>query len=152
MSGRKNPSDTSHAVAFRTVDVTVSPQGGGKLGMYSYWPLTDPVTAVSAMTRHTSPQTQPGVSAGSYTPQYEFYNHTAGNAAETGNSYTTDPAAPTFAAAFGGIVNNELYNLFSTTGAPSGLLYSQCNLALTAFSIYLSNTASAGLSFPVSED
>jgi arylsulfatase A-like enzyme len=73
----------SHAIGFRTVDVTVNPAGsgtygGGKLGIYSFW-------ASCA----TTPVADPG--SGSY-PQYEFYDYTtihtaypSGNYAETGN-------------------------------------------------------------------
>jgi hypothetical protein len=75
----------SHAIAFRTVDVTLTTPpagtgtyGGGKLGIYSFW-------ASCA----TTPVADP--SSGFY-PQYEFYDYTtistaypSGNYAETGN-------------------------------------------------------------------
>ena len=65
----------SHAIAYRTVDTTVQMAvsgatfyGGAKLGMYSYWPC-------GATTPDSTKQ-----------QQYEFYNYTAGNVGEVGNS------------------------------------------------------------------
>ena len=62
-------------MGYRTVDVTLNTAvgdvtfyGGGKFGMYSYWPCG----------ATTPDNTQP--------VQYEFYNYTAGNFGEVGNS------------------------------------------------------------------
>ena len=57
----------SHAIAFRTVDFSLGgppqvPYGGGKLGIYSFWPYTG--------TKPTQPDTSRG-------QQFEFYNYSS---------------------------------------------------------------------------
>ena len=97
----------SHAIAYRTVDTTVTTAAGGstfyggaKLGMYSYWPCgaTTPDPA--------KPQ------------QFEFYNYTAGNFGEIGNSALTSPtqldALPTqYLSAYNSAAPTELYVQYS---------------------------------------
>lgn len=99
----------SHAVAFRTVDLTVARtngdgatvSGGGKLGVYSFWPApTWP--GVSAQTRPAQGQPQ----------QFEFYDYTGtGNLGETGNEYTTNPNVTAFVNAYQQAGQGELYAL-----------------------------------------
>ena len=109
----------SHAIAFRTVDVTVNannqpPYGGGKLGVYSQWDLC---AAEPTLPDLKAPQ------------QFEFYNyspHPPGgtplpvNTSETGNHAFTDgnepptwaPEAALYNEAFlSSTVQNELYQL-----------------------------------------
>jgi hypothetical protein len=111
----------SHAIAFRTVDTTVTMSvggttyyGGAKLGMYSYW-----------ICGGTTPNTADA-------QQYEFYNYTAGNIGETGNSALNSPTQlatlpAQYLSAFNAIAPNELY-----------IQYSQFeSAAQTALSTYL---------------
>jgi len=62
-------SEPAHAVAFRTVDPTASPNaGGGKLGVYSFW-KPGSITPI--------------VGNPSYPQQYEFYNYSPVSATQT---------------------------------------------------------------------
>ena len=88
----KNPTSgapqPSHAIAFRTVDITnnvtyTPPYGGGKLGIYSYWYTCNSNLTNAPIVGLTGPSTQ---------PQYEFYNYSQAppgglppNPGETGN-------------------------------------------------------------------
>ena len=93
----------SHAIAYRTVDTTVQMAvsgvtfyGGAKLGMYSYWPC-------GATTPDSTKQ-----------QQYEFYNYTAGNVGEVGNSALIsatqlDSLPAAYLAAYNAAAPNELY-------------------------------------------
>ena len=94
----------SHAIAFRTVDLTVtqkSPdgfnvQGGGKLGIYSYWPPTN-----------AAYPTQPELSLGQ---QFEFYDYTGGNLGEIGNQFGSESTqSSAYLSAFNTIAASELY-------------------------------------------
>jgi arylsulfatase A-like enzyme len=97
-----NTPQPSHALAFRTVDVTTTPAGGAKLGIYSYW---QPCT------------TCPYVGDTHRQQQYEFYNYSAGNYAETGNqAFGVDdqlsPDAQRYLNSFNAAVYNELYPIY----------------------------------------
>ncbi len=99
----------SHAIAFRTVDLTVNRvnpdgfmvQGGGKLGMYSFWDLTNA----------SSPTHPLGANQ-----QYEFYDYSSGNLGEIGNDFWSDTVnAAAFQSAFASIAPSELYNVAGFT-------------------------------------
>jgi uncharacterized sulfatase len=108
----------SHAIAFRTVDLTVNQvnpdgfnvNGGGKLGIYSYWPNPNSVNA-----------TYPDLTQ---TQEFEFYDYTGGNLAEVGNEYITNPTlASNFMAAYNAIAANELYIIKSAFANTHNLAY-----------------------------
>lgn len=123
----------SHALCFRTVDLTVSSlnpdgvtvNGGGKLGIYSFWP--------NPSQPPTQAQTQPDTSRAQ---QYEFYDYTLSqNYGETGNEYLTSSKVPTYVSAFGtastpGVGFSELYPPESTFPAQLKTPY---DLALAAY-------------------
>ena len=104
--GAGNVSVPSHAIAFRTVDLTVTQtnpdgfnvQGGGKLGMYSYWNV------------HATPPTQPDPTRNQ---QYEFYDYTAGNLGELDNDYGSGPLGAAYNSAFSAIAQGELYKVYA---------------------------------------
>jgi Sulfatase len=99
----------SHAIAFRTVDYSITPYGGGKLGVYSQW-YTCGANATQPDT--TVPQ------------QFEFYNYSpneglAVNTGESGNqAFDSSGAwvaeANLYNSNFTSVVQNELYNLSLT--------------------------------------
>ncbi len=93
-----------HAVAFRTVDLTVTQknpdgfnvQGGGKLGVYSYWQSV-----------HSANPTQPDPTK---EQQYELYDYTHGNLGEIGNEYWSRAyEAGVYSSSFNSIAQSELY-------------------------------------------
>jgi hypothetical protein len=130
----------SHAIAFRTVDITQNytagptypnnyppPYGGGKLGVYSYWN----VCAVA------TPPIQPESS----NQQYEFYNYSFSNSGgmlanpgETGNSYNGTSLPQAYLTNFNNFIVTELC-------APIALRQSAIN---TAFCSYVSYLTTAG--------
>jgi hypothetical protein len=92
----------SHAVAFRTVDISVNsgmqpPYGGGKLGIYSYWPSPCP-EGESPESSQTKPVTS---DPPTNEQQFEFYFYSpydgnlSPNPAEIGNQAFSD-GAPTW--------------------------------------------------------
>jgi arylsulfatase A-like enzyme len=100
----------SHAIAFRTVDVTVNPAGsgtcgGGKLGIYSFWP-----------TCATTPVANP--TTGTY-PQFEFYSYSATTAYPYGNYGEVGNQGPASVAVSGATVlqteAQSYYNSFLNT-------------------------------------
>ncbi len=104
-----------HAIAFRTVDLTVSQlnpdnnyvNGGGKIGIYSFWPSTSAANP-----------TQPDP-ARAVNTQYEFYDYTGGNFGETGNNYTNENSlAMSYVNAFNDIAADELYYVDSAFAVP----------------------------------
>ena len=105
-----------HAIAFRT--------SAGKLGIYSNWQSCS-----------TTPADTPA--------QYEFYDYASGNAGETGNngilSYasgvtTLTQLASTFLSDFNSVAPGELYNIYSSIGAPHA----------SALAAYLGDQCAAG--------
>jgi len=95
LDGSPPSSPPSHAIAFRTVDITECPNAGAKLGIYSYW---DP-TACS-----TCPSTSTG------NQQFEFYNY---------YSYTGHPANTGETANEGiAYIDSSGVTHLSTTGSP----------------------------------
>jgi hypothetical protein len=97
-TGYENPGTgdavPGHAIAFRTVDISVAaPYGGGKLGIYSYWSYAG------------GNPTQPA-GTGLTNQQFEYYNYSAQsqtgqpsqplspNYGETGNSLSVNATAP----------------------------------------------------------
>ncbi len=97
----------SHAIAFRTVDPTVTlasgpatagNYGGGKLGVYAFWPSSC----------STWPIMDDRI-------QYEFYDYTNGNGGETGNDAFSSPGvwdqtAIDYICAFNSVMCDELYD------------------------------------------
>ena len=131
-NGSSDVSVPSHAIGFRTVDLTVTQlnpdgvnvQGGGKLGIYSYWrPL------------NSSHPTQPNLNPGQ---QFEFYDYTGGNLGEVGNQWATESAQATaFQSAFNAAVPNELYYIDSRiatsyNAALNSYIVSQMNVSCMA--------------------
>jgi arylsulfatase A-like enzyme len=124
-----------HAIAFRTVDPTVTVAsgpattgnyGGGKLGVYTFWPA----------------------SCGSWPVmhdqiQYEFYDYTNGNSGETGNDAFPSPGvwnqtAIDYICAFNGIMCAELYNS-SFAGGLQSQVQAAYQSAFQAYSNYASS-------------
>ncbi len=117
--GSGGTSQPSHAIGFRTFAYNgpSAYAGGGKLGIYSYWPSS--TTECSSGQSATSPYIT------SETPQqFEFYDYTngsppnygeVGNQAlvEAGSSPVLTAEAAAYLAAFESIQNSELYNFFS---------------------------------------
>ncbi len=105
--GNQSVSQPSHVIGYRTVDTSFSTTvgesvfyGGAKFGMYSYW-----------VCGGTTPDSTKPV-------QYEFYNYTAGNIGETGNSALVsatqlDVLPGQYLAAYNAIAPNELYVQYS---------------------------------------
>ena len=130
----------SHAIGFRTVDITVTPYGGGKLGTYSYWP--SPCTTPFSQT-----QTKPLLTGTPATPaqEFEFYFYSpydgnlSPNPQETGNQAFTSTGAWEPEAATYNNTNNfqsatvqgELYTVPSQT-----YIQSAYTTALAAFLNY----------------
>jgi arylsulfatase A-like enzyme len=117
----------SHAIAYRTVDTSVTMTvggvtfyGGAKLGIYSYWPC--------GATTPDLTQAQ----------QFEFYNYTAGNVGETGNSAfsaanTMASLAQSYLTDYTNKAQNELYASFPQ-------VQSVAETALTAYLTYIAPT------------
>jgi hypothetical protein len=150
--GAENPANQpSHAIAFRTVDTTVSPAprspqtnptaflgssygpfGGGKLGMYSFWNTAGSVSGSPC-------GTWPIVDNVDYPIQFEFYNYgdsasSTGNFAEVGNDAfdsggAFESVADTYLGAYNTIMCGELYNTNFTTGYAGGDLTLQLQAA-----------------------
>jgi arylsulfatase A-like enzyme len=115
----------SHAIAFRTVDISVNanqapPYGGGKLGIYSYWPSP----ARQGDDPPNPAQTQPLLTGTPATPaqEFEFYYYSpngslspnpqeVGNQAFYNNGGTPawETEASAYNSAFGAVVSAELY-------------------------------------------
>jgi arylsulfatase A-like enzyme len=107
----------SHAVAFRTVDLSdrytdadgFNVYGGGKLGIYSYWP---PVPGNPTLSNINAALTQP--QSGNY-HQFEFYDYSMSathnrNYPEVGNEWLTNPRNSIYLDAFTDPrVQSELY-------------------------------------------
>jgi hypothetical protein len=115
----------SHVIGFRTVDITVTPYGGGKLGIYSYWPSPCPQ---SANAPPSPSQTHPLLSGTPATPaqHFEFYFYSpydgnlSPNPQETGNQVFTntgawEPEANQYNSNFQSLVQSELYTVPSQT-------------------------------------
>lgn len=130
----------THVVGFRTVDLTVrypnadsvNVYGGGKLGVYSFWP---PVPNPPNSSNVGPSLTQPNP-ANANQQQYEFYDYTGsyptvvGNYPEIGNNWLTSPMASNFLAAFNNVaVQNELYPPNAYTLGPYNAAYQAALLA-----------------------
>jgi len=137
-----------HITGFRTVDFTETYQnadnftvyGGGKLGIYSYWPTLPGVPNSSNINPNfTQPDPTQVVNT-----QYEYYDYTGSmNYPETGNEWFTNPQNVTYLNAFNNAtVQNEL-------NPPSAYTTSQYNVAyqeaLLAWAIAAKNTTCSGL-------
>jgi len=110
-----NVNQPSHALAFRTVDITVTSSsgpavagnyGGGKLGVYVFWP--------SASSCGSTPITWPVVGNSAKPLQFEFYDYTGGNLGEEGNDAFCSPGewnetAITYITNLNAIIQRELY-------------------------------------------
>ena len=134
-----------HAVGFRTVDLTVPYRnadgvnvfGGGKLGIYSFWPSV-PSSPTSSNVNQTL--TQPNMSLAQ---QYEFYDYTGAvtgnrNYPELGNEWLSNPLNSVFLAAFNNIaVQNELYPPNAYTTSLYNAFY---QAALLSYAIARNNT------------
>jgi hypothetical protein len=137
VSGNSVP---THVVGFRTVDLTapyenadgVTVFGGGKLGVYSFWP---PVPNPPNSSNINQSLTQPNL-ANSSQQQYEFYDYTGsfpigvGNYPEIGNDWLSNARASNFLAAFNNVaVQNELYPPGAYTLGPYNAQYQAALLA-----------------------
>jgi hypothetical protein len=134
-----------HAVAFRTVDNTVTggfsnspPFGGGKLGIYSFWYGCDPPEGLQPTYANDAANQQ----------QFEYYNYSAdspggdslaSNLGETGNQYfnphpTPSASATLYVANFGTAAStpgNELTEIPTALGTT----YSTALALWVAFSL-----------------
>jgi arylsulfatase A-like enzyme len=128
----------SHAIAFRTVDVTVNPAGpgtygGGKLGMYSFW------TSCA-----TTPVENP---TGGHYPQFEFYEYGVTTAYPYGNYGEIGNQGPASVAASGATVlqtaAQNYYNSYMNTTVQNELygipfqLQMANEAALNAYLVFL---------------
>ncbi len=149
-----NQPQPSHAIGFRTVDLSVNPSpasdqnnpipfspassygpfGGGKLGMYSFWNTGGSISGSPC-------GTGPVLGNAEYPMQFEFYNDANGNFAELGNDAFDSPGvwdstAVDFICAYNAIMCGELYDIAFPTGY--GTLQQQMQAAYAqALSDYL---------------
>ena len=157
-------SQPSHAIAFRTVDTTVSPApragnptaflgssygpfGGGKLGMYSFWNTAGSISGSPC-------GTWPVVNNSEYPIQFEFYNYgdstsSTGNFAEVGNDAFDSPGvfdatAQAYLNAYNIIMCNELYNTtfenVTTAGPATAQVQAAYSLAWTTYLNFVNGT------------
>jgi hypothetical protein len=142
----------SHVIGFPTLDPSVSPAGGGKLGVYSFWPITDSEGPLPIPPGSTSPDTQPDQMPPNTGQDFEFYDYTGNqNYAEAGNDYSGAGTPQTFITAFGNIRNGELYTLPGpVNGYTGGIDFSTPYSA--ALSLYRTWVTSPGNNVIVAED
>lgn len=158
-----NNNEPSHAIAFRTVDITTNynsssaypyncppPYGGGKLGIYSFWDLCNPQNSGSPPTAANAPFLPSTVMG---PQQFEFYTYSpAGsltpNPGEIGNQAffknsrgqrEMTPQAQAYNNAFNSIAHNELYY-------PAGLPAQVQQGIQTAFCNYVTYAEAAAAS------
>jgi uncharacterized sulfatase len=150
-----------HALAFRTVDITVTtgdddytaPYGGRKLGIYNWW---NAQYSCSTSGNPTQPPTPSSTSPYNY-PQYEFYTY-PDNAAEVGNQGPTSVNATTGETSLGlststanlyltilnDLIDNELYQVYPQFGPTSDGGNGAYATALANYMTFLSDTDGCG--------
>jgi arylsulfatase A-like enzyme len=123
-----------HAIAYRTVDYSgqppvapTSPYGGGKLGVYSFWPA-----AVEGSTLPT--QTQPS-GTGLANQQYEYYNYSQMSSAQL--------LPPNY-----GETGNQLQVSEGELATPCGEYLTDLNTALTSELYFAALTMPGGGAVP----
>lgn len=143
-----------HAIAFRTVDITVTsggsdytaPYGGGKLGIYNWW-NAQTLPSCSTSGNPTQPPTPSSTAPYNY-PQYEFYTY-PDKAVETGNEgptsvdNTTGAAtlaseANTYLSLFNSLAASELYQVYTQFGPTTAGGNNAYATALANYMAYLS--------------
>ena len=131
-----NTAVPTHVTGFRTVDLTlryanadgVNVYGGGKLGVYSFWPpVPNPPNAANVNPSLTRPDPTKSINQ-----QYEFYDYSGPNYnyPENGNEWLSNPLNATFLAAFNNAtVQNELNPVNAYTLGPYNAAYQEALLA-----------------------
>jgi hypothetical protein len=149
-----------HAIAFRTVDITVTqnsgdtayiaPYGGGKLGIYNWWNAAYSCGTTGNPTQPPAPSSTPPYNY----PEYEFYTY-PDNAAEVGNQGPTSVDGTTgetslglstseanlYLTIFNDLIDDELYQIFTQFGPDGNNAYAS---ALQNYMNFLIATGDCG--------